>query len=553
MRRMGRTLLMMVVWMMAAGCCLARPGATGAGSEMAPGGYGGRPGTPGSRLARGPAWAPLLEDLCRAEEPVAVEAALARVLAAGPSCADLRRALGDLPFPHLARGTFHAFTWRARDDRERPWLLYVPAGYHPRRATPLLVVLHGGVSGEEVGPAQLQKDAEADPFFRLAREQGWLMLYPLGQDGATWWDDIGHDAVLGQIRRVKRMANVDDDRVWLAGFSDGAGGALALAMLHPGEFGAVVACNGHPALGNLDGDLPLRLPMLANVPCYLVNTDADEFFPVEKMRPLVETAARAGADLVWRELPGRHRFAGEPAELARVAAFLERHPRDPLAPRVICETERPVWGRCRWLAIDEIVPGPAAPWAEDFNPIVRDESVNFHFIGDQRYRGTGVRAQRVFPDSLAARLGMRTGDVLVRLDGRPIRNPDDLAAVKRGLRAGRELTLTVRRDGTDRELTGRLPDPTLAWVFARQSPAGTVRARLVGNRFHLETSRVGRVSLRLSADLVDLAAPVEVTVNGRGVFRDRVDPDPAFLLRGYLADRDRKMLFDAGITLEDLW
>ncbi len=497
-------------------------------------------------------WRRSLTDLVRADGAAAQEAALARVLAAHPSCADLRDALRRMVFPPLARG-YHAFSLRGRDGKDRPWLLHVPPGYRPSRPTPLLVVLHGGVSWEDVTTATLQAWVETDPLARLGRERGWLLLYPFGQDGAAWWDEIGQDAVLRQLHEVKRLANVDDDRVWLAGFSDGAGGALALAMLHPGEFAAVVACNGHPALAHLDGHLPLRLPMLANTPCLLVSTDDDEFFPVEKMRPLVEMAARAGGDLTWRETAGRHRFPEGAADQRRLVEFLERHPRDPIPPRLVCEAEHPTWGRCHWLAIDEITAAPAAPWAEDFNPVTRQEAVNFHFIADERFRGPGVRAQRVFPDSLCAHLGLQKGDVLIKLAGREIRTRDDLAAAKATLRAGADLELTVRRAGKNLPLRGRLPDPTLAFVFDRAGPAATVRARAVGNRIHLETSRAGRIRIFLHPDLVDPDRPITVIADGRGVFAGRVDPDPAYLLRDYLSRRDRSRLFEAEIILEDLW
>lgn len=506
---------------------------------------------PGQEARSAAGWRQPLLDLVRADTPEAQAAALDRVLAGAPSCAALREALRTLAFPPLPRG-YLAFSLPGRDGKARPWLLHVPASYRPTRPTPLLVVLHGGVSWEDVATATLQAWAEADPLARLGRERGWLLLYPFGQDGAAWWDEIGQDAVLRQIREVKRLANVDDDRVWLAGFSDGAGGALALAMLHPGEFAAVVACHGHPALAHLDGHLPLRLPMLANTPCLLISADDDEFFPVDKMRPLVEMAARAGADLTWREIPGRHRFPDQTADHRRLVEFLERHPRDPVPPRLVCEAEHPAWGRCHWLAIDEITAAPAAPWAEDFNPIIRQEAVNFHFIADERFRGPGVRAQRVFPDSLCAHLGLQKGDVLIALAGRPVRTPADLAAAKATLKAGTDLELTVRRAGQTVILRGRLPDPTLAFVFDRAGPAATVRARAVGNRLHLETSRAGRLRIFLHPDLFNPDRPLTVIADGRTVFTGQVAPDPAYLLRDYLARRDRRRLYEAEIVLDDL-
>jgi regulator of sigma E protease len=55
----------------------------------------------------------------------------------------------------------------------------------------------------------------------------------------------------------------------------------------------------------------------------------------------------------------------------------------------------------------------------------------------------------VLPDSPAARAGMKAGDVVVRVGGEPVSTWEELAGRIRGEGAGRELHLTVRRDGSE--------------------------------------------------------------------------------------------------------
>jgi len=497
-------------------------------------------------------WKPLLGDLLRANRSGPTEACLQRLLAFRPSCPELADALQNISYDRLERGAFHSFTLDCCDGKLRPWLLYVPTGYFPVRASLLLVVLHGGVSGESVTPDTLRKWAEEDPFFKIAQGQNWLMLFPFAQDGATWWDEVGIDNIRWQIRLVKAMANVDDDRVWLAGFSDGAGGALTMAMLTPDDFAAVIAANGHPALGNIEGDLPLRLPALSNTPCYVLHSNSDEFYPVKKMRPLMEMAQKAGAEVLWREKAGSHQFPDRVFEIPRMTAFLRRHPRDPFPGRIVFETEQPKWGKCRWLSIEQITDEPAAQWYEDYNPIVRHEEANFHFIEDQLYKGEGVRARRVFPMSLCSALGMQTGDILIAFEGKPVKASADLQAAKQALKAGEIVELRVIREGKTQSLSGRLPDPSLNYVFDRSSPSAMVRALAMGNRISIDTSRVGKLRIFIHPDMFNLDQPIEVVVNGRGMFRSIVSADPAYMLRGFLAQRDRQMLFVNEIVLDDI-
>jgi serine protease DegQ len=64
----------------------------------------------------------------------------------------------------------------------------------------------------------------------------------------------------------------------------------------------------------------------------------------------------------------------------------------------------------------------------------------------------GVAVSVVEPGSAAARAGLREGDVIVALDGEPIRTVEDLFAQLRQRRPGQRVSLTVVRDGDRREL-----------------------------------------------------------------------------------------------------
>jgi membrane-associated protease RseP (regulator of RpoE activity) len=75
------------------------------------------------------------------------------------------------------------------------------------------------------------------------------------------------------------------------------------------------------------------------------------------------------------------------------------------------------------------------------------------FLGvavDGRTGSDGVTLGSVVADSAAARAGLRGGDVIVRLDDRPLASFEDLRQAIAGKRPGDTVTLLYLRDGEDR-------------------------------------------------------------------------------------------------------
>lgn len=65
----------------------------------------------------------------------------------------------------------------------------------------------------------------------------------------------------------------------------------------------------------------------------------------------------------------------------------------------------------------------------------------------------GALVREVRPDEPAARGGVKPGDVVVEVDGKPVREPRDLQQIVAGLAPGRAIPLAVLRDGRRETLT----------------------------------------------------------------------------------------------------
>jgi phospholipase/carboxylesterase len=178
--------------------------------------------------------------------------------------------------------------------RQQGALLYVPSGYSPGRAAPLLVMLHGagGNAGQAIGLAR-------DHAERL----GFLVLAPKSR-GASW--DIisgrrfGPDvtALDSALKEVFAAYSVDPGRVAVGGFSDGASYALSLGLINGELFSDILAFSpGFVSPGRLQGR-----PRI-----FISHGRTDRILPIgDTSRRIVPELKRVGYRVGFEEFAGGH-------------------------------------------------------------------------------------------------------------------------------------------------------------------------------------------------------------------------------------------------------
>lgn len=121
-------------------------------------------------------------------------------------------------------------------------LVTLPRKHDASKPAPLLVVLHGrGGNMHEV----------SERWQPIADKLGAIILAPQGtlqiaENQYRWNDDLDlveHD-VLDELESVMERYKIDDDRVIIAGFSQGAAAAYGLAVRNPEVFAGVIAIAG---------------------------------------------------------------------------------------------------------------------------------------------------------------------------------------------------------------------------------------------------------------------------------------------------------------------
>jgi len=475
------------------------------------------------------------------------ETSVREIIAGIPSTDQLIRKIKNRQYVQPdKKGDLQLFSMKGVDGTDRPWVLYIPENYWNQRSHSLIIALHGGVSRKNISedPVAWAKESQ---WLQLARSNGWLAIFPFGQGGATWWDAVGMTNIRRQLQLVKHHYNVDDDRVYLAGFSDGASAGFLYAMIRPDDFAAIVALNGHMGVGSLDGDLPTYAANMANTPIYAVTTDQDGLYPTSVMAPTINSAISAGADILYRQLSGTQRFDYSDTELPLISNYLSRHPRNTLPHRIYWETGSMDFAKCCWLEIGQILPCEAADWHRDHNPILVSDRITIGFIPEESQ--TSLTVGSVVNKSYAEKVGLKASDTIIAAAGEKIVTLADFDNAKSKVKRGDQFDMTVLREGKAVELKGRLPAEELYYLFKRTVPSAAVKAVQIGNQIKLETSRVGSVKIHVFPELLNIEKNIEVFCNGKLVFDGMVKPDAAIILSNYLKNRDRKMLPVAEILI----
>ena len=136
------------------------------------------------------------------------------------------------------------------DGMNREYILYVPNSYDGTSSIPLLLNFHGfgGSASQFMQEADMRSLAEADTF---------ILVYPQGTclDGSSHWnpcptggdnkstaDDVGF--VEAMISEISSQYNLDMERIYAAGYSNGGMMAYGLANYKSDLIAAVASVSG---------------------------------------------------------------------------------------------------------------------------------------------------------------------------------------------------------------------------------------------------------------------------------------------------------------------
>ena len=268
----------------------------------------------------------------------------------------------DGAYEQLRRGPAHLadaptgrleLTRTNQDGLLHRYVLIVPEDYDASRRYPVAFYLHGGVSRPDPGPGGgwWRNYDEVTGHDRIA-------VLPLSWNESYWWEASQVENLRGILSDLKRTYNVDENRVYAFGRSDGGTGVYFLGFHDVTPWAAFLPFIGDPGVllnPQIGTDGQMHLANITNKPLFIVNGETDRLYPARRMAPFLEAFRSVGVDFVFTVKPGGHNTRWWPEETANIERFIEAHPRQPHPDRVLWATERTDrYNRAHWVVIDEI-------------------------------------------------------------------------------------------------------------------------------------------------------------------------------------------------------
>jgi phospholipase/carboxylesterase len=209
----------------------------------------------------------------------------------------------------LSRPPEGFYTSEAPAPRGWPLRTYLPTGYEPNYPYPLLVFLHGHGGCEEQILRLAPRLSRRNYICIGLRGPHAAGVRPDGRPAFTWGhaglsDPQVEDYVLRAVEQTRRHYHVHSERIYLAGFREGATLAYRLGLLFPERFAGVVSLNGAmPRRGPL-----LRLPDVRRLRVLIGHGIANAVAPLTLARADFRLLYTAGLAVRLHTYPANHRI-----------------------------------------------------------------------------------------------------------------------------------------------------------------------------------------------------------------------------------------------------
>lgn len=197
--------------------------------------------------------------------------------------------------PESGKPTGFLFQSIHAGDKDYPYAVFVPRDYDKSRKWPLIVFLHGagecGTDGAKqviqgVGSAILW-DVQKWPF---------IVIFPQKPEIRDKWED--HDAaVMAMLSRARKEYNVDPDRLYLTGLSQGGHGTWAIGARHPDLWAAIAPICGYGEPGEFAQ--PLK-----SMPIWCFHGEADTSVPLKESVDITNAIKAVGGNPRLTTYPG---------------------------------------------------------------------------------------------------------------------------------------------------------------------------------------------------------------------------------------------------------
>ena len=211
-----------------------------------------------------------------------------------------------------------------------PFLVYIPKNYSPKQKTTLLLYFKGGWLSRNKIPKDYAKEIVNDnPTFSYLDKNNVIEIFPALENDLEINYKYGYKHLAGMVAQTKKLFNIDDNKVFLSGFSDGGKTVYMAANLTSTPFACFYPING-AIISSPD------FPNYTNRPIYSFVAEKDELTNFKSISTKAEYANKIGANWTLRKIPneGHYYFPYQQKILPILFSNLKTVNRNPLPNKI---------------------------------------------------------------------------------------------------------------------------------------------------------------------------------------------------------------------------
>ena len=251
----------------------------------------------------------------------------------------------------------YSIKFKVTDSLSTSYFVSLPANYNPKKSYAIMFFLHGAVQINAL--AEYQNESILGDWNRFYTKYAALnqviIVYPKGSKKYNWMaPDDGFFMIPEMLKEIKQSINIDDDKVFITGHSNGATGSFSYLMKQQNPFAGFYGFNTQPKI-RTGGTF---IKNVLNRSYFNVSTNADYYYPPDANDSLNVIMTDLKAD--YQD----HRYIGWPhwfpqfdeSEPVYPMIFrdLAGRKRNAFQPTIYWECDDVKYGKADWIQINQL-------------------------------------------------------------------------------------------------------------------------------------------------------------------------------------------------------
>lgn len=240
------------------------------------------------------------------------------------------------------------------DSTKTSYLVHLPKDYNPKKAYSLLFFLHGAVrynTLQDFLTPEIQLNHWNKFYTKYADKESVILVFPSGDKNYNWMKpDDGFFMIPEMLKQIKSAINVDDNKVFISGHSNGATGSFSYLMKQPTAFAGFYGFNTYPKV--FTGGTFIENTL--NRSFINFSTDKDYYYPPNannRLDSLMKTLKADYKDYRYNGFPHWFPQFDESEEAVKIVfEDLLKRERDPFPENINWEFDDDTYGNMDWIS-----------------------------------------------------------------------------------------------------------------------------------------------------------------------------------------------------------